>query len=65
MLETIKQALTALAAGLGLLKKRQELVNSPEQQANAAAKTEQRIKDDAREAIAKRDLEKIRRMAAE
>lgn len=54
-----------LANLIGFARKRQDLVNSPEQQANATAKTDQQIKDEAREAIAKADLEKVRKLTAE
>lgn len=50
---------------MGFARKRQDLANSPEQQANAAAKTDQQIKDDARAAIAKGDVERVRKLAAE
>ncbi len=54
-----------LANLMGFARRRQDLVNSPEQQANATAKTDQQIKDEARDAIAKKDLEKVRKLAAE
>lgn len=54
-----------LANLMGFSRKRQELVNSPEQQANAAAKTDQQIKDEARSAIAAGNVEKVRKLAAE
>jgi hypothetical protein len=61
----IGAVLDMLASVFGIARKRQELVNTPAQQANAAAKTDQEIKTDARAAIAKANLEKIRRMTAE
>lgn len=54
-----------LANLMGFVRKRQDLTNSPEQQANAAAKTDQQIKDEARGAIAAGDVEKVRKLAAE
>lgn len=65
MIEIIKNFLAAAAAGLGFLKKKQELDNSPQQQANAAAKTDAEIKDDATRAVRSNDLEAIRRQASE
>lgn len=54
-----------LANLMGFARKRQDLVNSPEQQANATAKTDQAIKDEARGAITGGDVEKVRKLAAE
>ena len=65
MIESLKHFLAALAAGLGFLKKKQELENSPQQQANAAAKTDRDIKEDATRAVATNDLDEIRKQAAE
>ncbi len=65
MLSTLSNLFRALAEALGFIRKRQELVNSPEMQANARAKTDAEIKDVTREAIRKQDLKKIRELASE
>jgi lipopolysaccharide biosynthesis regulator YciM len=65
MLSTLSNLFRARAEALGFIRKRQELVNSPEMQANARAKTDAEIKDVTREAIRKQDLKKIRELASE
>lgn len=65
MFELLKNFARALAEGLGFARKRQELVNSDAQQANAAAKTDSAIKKNATDAVARDDIEEIRRQAGE
>ncbi len=64
-MQLVKNIFAALAAGLGFAQRRQELVNSPEMQANAAAKRDAAVAKAATEAVAKGDLDEIRRMAGE
>ncbi|HYC64526.1 MAG TPA: hypothetical protein VEC14_07340 [Reyranellaceae bacterium] len=55
-------AILQILAGLfGYARKRQDLVNSPEMQANDRAKTDAKLKDSARTAIEKQDVDEIRR----
>lgn len=61
----LEYLLGAIAEGLGFARKRQELVNTPEQQANAAAGTDAEIKASATDAVAKDDLAEIRKQAGE
>lgn len=61
----ITAALKALAALLGIGQKRQELVNSPEMQANAKAGTDQKLKEDAAKVIANQDAKAAAESIAE
>lgn len=65
MLTAISNLLRALAEALGFVRRRQELINTPEMQANARAKTDAEIKDVTREAIREQDLKKVRELASE
>ena len=62
-------AVTAVAAAaekaIDFAKVREERMNTPEMQEAAAAKTDAEIKDDANNAIAKDELDEIRKQAAE
>lgn len=62
ILGSIKNLLAALAAGLGLMQARDQRANSPEMQRAATAKTDQEIKDEANAAIAKQDIETLRKL---
>lgn len=64
-MQTVLALLQAFAAACGFSKKRQELNNSPEMQANAKAKSDAKVADDAAEAVAKDDLDAIRAAASE
>jgi len=63
------QALTALLQILanifGLAKNRQEANNTPEMKRSADARVDAKIADEARDAIADKDLEKIRKLTSE
>ena len=61
----ISDAVKGFAAYFGWAQKRQELTNSPEMQANAAAKTEQQLKDENAAAIAKQDTDAIQKGLSE
>lgn len=65
MLSLLSNLFRALAEALGLVRRRQDIINSPEMQANARARTDAEIKDVTREAIRKQDLAKIREIASE
>lgn len=65
MWQLIKDLASAAAAFLRLSEKRHDAVNAPDMKANAQAKTDQGIKDDARAAIASGDIDKIRKLTAE
>ncbi len=45
--------------------KRDELLNAPDQQANAAAKTEEQLKADATKAVADQNLDQLRKNLSE
>ncbi len=49
----------------GLARDRHALRHTPEMKANAAAKTDQEIRTEATNAVARRDLDAIRKQAAE
>ena len=61
----IADAVKGFAAYFGWAQKRQELTNSPEMQANAAAKTEKQLKDENAAAIANKDEDEIKRRLAQ
>ena len=61
----IGDAVKGFAAYFGWAQKRQELTNSPEMQANAAAQTEQALKDANAKAIADKDTAAIEKGLAE
>lgn len=65
MSDIVSNTAAAAAAGLGILKKQQDLIHTPQQQANASAKTDAEIRDDATEAVRNEDIEEIRKQAAE
>lgn len=65
MLQLIKDLISGAAALFRFREKQQDLVNSPAQQANAAAKRDAAIRDSATSAVAKNDLDEIRRQASE
>ena len=62
---SIAAGLKAIAAIFGYAQQRDAEKNSAAMQANAAAKTEQTMKDAAAKAIADRNAEEIRRRLAE
>ena len=62
---SIANGLKAIAAIFGYAQQRDAEQNSATMQANAAAKTEQTMKDAAAKAIAERNAEEIRRRLAE
>lgn len=57
--------LDIFASVLGITRKRQELKNSPALQRNAAAKTDDKLVEQARDAVADRDLDRIRKLTSE
>lgn len=68
----ISAIITALANGfraaaefLGLRREEAARKNTPEMQANAQAKTDERIKDEAADAVASGDLDRIRKELSE
>jgi hypothetical protein len=61
MLTALKNLLAALAAGLGLAQARDARKNSPEMQRQAQGATDQQMLDAANTAIAKQDIDAIRR----
>jgi hypothetical protein len=63
--DTIGQVFRATAESVGLASKRSDLNNSPEMQANAAAKIRQQIADKVNDEIAQNDLDAERKDAAE
>ncbi len=63
--ETVGQVFRAVAEIVGLASKRSDLKNTPEMQANAAAKTRQEIADKVNTDIAAGDLDAERKDAAE
>jgi hypothetical protein len=65
MIQLLKDLASAVASALGLLRKNQELKNSPQMQANARAKIACEIQADATSAVARNDLDEIRKQAAE
>jgi len=65
MLDTIKYFFGAAMEAFGFARKRQELANTPEMQANARAKQDAQTKDAIAKEIADNDLEAIRKRAAE
>lgn len=65
MWELIKNLISGTAAFFRLREKQSDRLNTPEMQANAKAKTDAEIRSAATRAVAKDDLEAIRRQAAE
>jgi hypothetical protein len=65
MIEAIGQAFRAAAEFFGWRRQRDAAQNSPEIKANAAAETRAEIRAEAQAAVAKDDLDEIRRKAAE
>lgn len=61
----IADAVKGFAAYFGWAGKRQELTNSPEMQANAAAETRERIAAQAAKDVADKTLDQLRKDAAE
>ena len=57
--------LTAISSGFGWALERLKLKNSAAMQANAAAQTEQRLKDSATKTVAKGDIDAVRKAVAE
>lgn len=55
----------AIGEALGLVRERQALNNTPEMRKAAEAKVDAEITDTARDAVAKRDIEKIRKGTSE
>lgn len=64
-LALLSSLLRAVAEGLGLMRQRDAALNSPEIKANADAAVDQKVKDEARKAVAAADLDEIRKMASE
>lgn len=56
--------LSLLANLLGFAKDRQELINSPEMQANKKAETREDIREDATNTVQNNDLDQIRKDVA-
>lgn len=65
MLDTIKYFFGAVMETMGFARKRQELANSPEMQANERAKQDAKERDAANRAVKENDLNAIRRRSAE
>ena len=65
MWQLLKDLASGAAAFLRFREKRQELTNTPEMQANAKAKTDAEIRNTSTAAVAKNDLDEIRKLAAE
>jgi hypothetical protein len=65
MWELIKNAVAAISAFLRIQDRRSAAANSEEMQANARAKTHAEIRDAANTAVAKNDLDEIRKQASE
>ena len=65
MLTLIKDIISGLAAFFRAKEKTQDRLNTPEMQANERAKTNAAIRNAATKAVAKDDLEEIRRQASE
>jgi hypothetical protein len=63
MWELIKNTVAAIAAFLRIQDRRSAAANSPEMKANARAKTDAKIRDAATNAVAKNDLDEVRRQA--
>jgi len=55
----------ALAEGLGLVRQRDAALNAPEIKANADAAVDQKIKDEAGQAVSSGNLDQIRKLASE
>lgn len=64
-LQAIGNFFGALREGLGFARDRHAANNAPDMKANAAAKTDAEIRADATAAVAKKDLNEIRKQAAE
>jgi hypothetical protein len=65
MLTLLKDLFSGLAAFLRIQDRRQAAMDDPAMKANAAAKTDAAIRDDAVKAVSKNDLDEIRKQAAE
>lgn len=64
MANPVSSILDLLANLFGFARKRQDLANTPEMQANAQAAADQKLKDTAATAIAAQDLAEVRRRLA-
>ena len=60
----LSSLLSLLANLFGLAKGRQDLVNSPEMQANKKAETREEIREDATKTVTDEDLDQIRKDVA-
>lgn len=65
MWQLVKDLVSGAAALFRFAEKKQDLNNSPEMQANAAARRDATIRDSAAQAVATDNLDEIRRKAAE
>lgn len=65
MWQILKDFVSGVAAFLRFREKRQDIVNAPEMTANAAAARDAAMRDAANKAVAKGDLDEIRKRAAE
>jgi hypothetical protein len=65
MWQIIKDLVSGAAALFRFREKQQDLANSPAMQANAAAKRDAAIRDSATAAVAKNDLDELRKQASE
>lgn len=65
MFAFIKDLVSGVAAFFRFSEKKQDLANSPEMQANARAKTEAEIHEEAVKAVESGDLETLRKLAAD
>jgi hypothetical protein len=65
MWQLLKDLISGAAALMRFKERKQELANSPAMQANAAAARDAKTRTDATTAVAKNDLDEIRRQAAE
>ena len=65
MWQLIKDTISGLAAFFRLKEAADARANSPAMQANAGAKRDAKIRNSATDAVAKDDLDEIRRQAAE
>lgn len=64
-MDTIGAIFRFLGEALGIVRKRQELNNSPEMQAAKAAQNEVKKEDEINKAVANDDADAIRRLGAE
>lgn len=65
VIETIGQFFRAIAESVGLLNRRIDQRNTPEIKANVSAQKEQEIKEQATDAVTRKDADKVRRLIAE